>query len=192
MLNILTINHPEQPNKLFQYLADSPQASHVIPANFHDDWQQTISLKQPDIVLIHAPQADTYLLKQLTTLLQAQSLPVVVFVDQSTQAMTQSIMQLDVAAYIIDGLSMERLTDIITIALARFNNLTQLKQELQLYKQNLADRKDIEKAKGLLMESLDLSEEDAYQHLRKAAMNHSQTMAQTARSLIQSMAMLQI
>lgn len=55
----------------------------------------------------------------------------------------------------------------------------------------LVDRKDIEKAKVLLMQMHHLSEEEAFRLLRKNAMSHRMTMGKMARRLLDAQQLLQ-
>jgi response regulator NasT len=59
-----------------------------------------------------------------------------------------------------------------------------LKKELDETKYALQERKTIEKAKGIIMESRRLSEGQAYNALRKLAMNHNKRMGEIAEQII--------
>jgi AmiR/NasT family two-component response regulator len=65
----------------------------------------------------------------------------------------------------------------LDLAIARFKDIQRLRQQL-------ADRKVIERAKGLLMARMGLSENQAFQLLRRTAMNRRLPMAHVARSVI--------
>ena len=89
-----------------------------------------------------------------------------------------------VSAYVVDGLSRDRVMPIVEVAVARFREFQALKQELADTKTRLADRKIIEKAKGLLMKKKNMGEEQAYQFLRKTAMSRNLQLIEVARVLI--------
>jgi len=63
--------------------------------------------------------------------------------------------------------------------------------DLQDTKNKLADRKDVERAKVLLMQLHRLSEDDAFQLLRKNAMSHRMTIGEMARRLLDAQQLLQ-
>ena len=69
-------------------------------------------------------------------------------------------------------------------AVARFRKFQNLRQELEETKTRLADRKIIEKAKGLLMKKKNMGEEQAYQFLRRTAMSRNLQLIEVARVLI--------
>jgi len=73
---------------------------------------------------------------------------------------------------------------IVEVAMARFREFEALKRELQETKNQLADRKVVDKAKGILMQLKGLSEDDAYQLLRKTAMSRNMRIADVARTLL--------
>ncbi len=98
--------------------------------------------------------------------------------------MIRSAVEAGVGAYIVDGLRKERVKSILDMAVSRFNAFTQLREELDHVKQELEERKVIERAKGILMKERSLSEEAAYNLLRKAAMNENRRLAEVAQSVV--------
>jgi len=92
--------------------------------------------------------------------------------------------QAGVSAYVVDGLSQERVMPIVEVAVARFREFQSLRQELEDTKTKLADRKIIEKAKGVLMRKRQMDEDQAYQFLRKTAMSRNLKLTEVARVLI--------
>jgi response regulator NasT len=91
---------------------------------------------------------------------------------------------------VVDGLSEERLQPILQVAVARFAAEQSLKQELADARTQLADRKNVERAKGILMKQRELSEEDAFQMLRKFAMDRGLKMAEAAARVIDMASMM--
>ncbi|MGH8733722.1 MAG: ANTAR domain-containing response regulator [Burkholderiales bacterium] len=89
-----------------------------------------------------------------------------------------------VAAYVVDGLKKERIKSILDLCISRFNAFSRLQTELEQTKNALEDRKIIDRAKGILMKRKSLSEEDAYDLLRRTAMNENKKIAEIAQSVI--------
>lgn len=96
----------------------------------------------------------------------------------------QAALQSGVSAYVVDGLVPGRVKAIIEVAIARFDAFQSMRQELDKARNQLADRKRIERAKGLLMKHQDCDEEQAYRMLRKLAMDRGQRLAEVADSVI--------
>jgi response regulator NasT len=139
---------------------------------------------QPDVVIVDmdAPSRDA--LDHLRSISRELPRPIVMFVDQSDAAMAAEAVRAGVSAFVVDGLSAKRIKPIIEVAIARFQIVQTLHTELERTKESLADRKLIERAKGVLMERRGLSEAQAYMALRKMAMNQNKRLAEVARSLI--------
>jgi response regulator NasT len=106
------------------------------------------------------------------------------FVDHSDTDMIRAAVESGVGAYVVDGLRKERVKSILDMAVSRFNAFSQLRDELERAKQELEDRKIVERAKGILMKERGMTEEAAYSLLRKAAMNENRRVAEVAQSLV--------
>jgi response regulator NasT len=89
-----------------------------------------------------------------------------------------------VAAYVIEGLAPGRVRAVINVAVARFRAHQSLKAELQEAKLALSDRKRVERAKGILMQTRRMTEDDAYKTMRRLAMDQSKRLAEVADSVI--------
>lgn len=71
------------------------------------------------------------------------------------------------------------------------NSQRQQQLEIEQLTQKLDERKWIEKAKGLLMTHHGLDEDSAFQALRNAAMNNSQSLAQVSRNIVHTLGVLE-
>jgi response regulator NasT len=110
--------------------------------------------------------------------------PVAMFVDQSDQAATEAAVDAGVSAYIVGGLQKERIKNILDLCISRFNSFARLREELERARAALEERKVIDRAKGILMNAKNLSEDAAYTLLRKTAMNENKRIAEVARSVV--------
>jgi response regulator NasT len=82
-------------------------------------------------------------------------------------------------AYLLKPLRPAELAPTLDLAVARFGETQRLRQILE-------ERKVIERAKGRLMDRLNLSEDEAFRRLRRAAMNSRRPMVEIARALLVS------
>lgn len=139
---------------------------------------------QPDIVIMDMDSPDRDTLECLGTISREQPKPIVMFAEESSSDVIEAAVRAGVSAYVVDGMEARRLRPILEVAIARFREFQALRRELVETKTKLADRKDVDKAKGLLMRHKRLSEEDAYQALRKMAMDRNITIGEAARALI--------
>ncbi|OBS08869.1 ANTAR domain-containing response regulator [Acidihalobacter prosperus] len=149
-----------------------------------DDVFRRVQELQPDVVFVDMDIPDRDTLESMRLINREIPRPVVMFASQSDGATIEEAVRAGVSAYIVDGLSPSRLKPIMEVAIARFREFQALRNELELTRNKLADRRDIDKAKGVLMRQKGLSEEDAYAALRKLAMDRNQKLGDVARMLL--------
>jgi response regulator NasT len=87
---------------------------------------------------------------------------------------------------VVDGANPQRVGSIIEIAVARFEEFQLLREELANANRALHERKLVERAKGLLMRSRGLSEEDAFTFMRTVAMNRQAKLVDVAQMVIEA------
>jgi response regulator NasT len=138
----------------------------------------------PDLVLIDVEHPSRDVLEELTIVSSPMERPVAMFVDRSDDAVTKAAIEAGVSAYVVDGLRKERIKPVLDAAIARFHMFAQIRTELSATKAALAERKTIDRAKGILMKSKGLSEEEAYGLLRKTAMDQGRKVADVAQALV--------
>ncbi|MCG8561454.1 MAG: ANTAR domain-containing protein [Hyphomicrobiales bacterium] len=138
----------------------------------------------PDVILIDLenPRRDT--VEQMLRVSQQVKRPVVMFADESEPELIRKAIKAGVSAYIVDGLQKSRLKSILEVAVARFEQFHAVEAEVERLQTALEDRKTIERAKGILMETRQLSEKEAYALLRRAAMNEKKKLSEIAELVI--------
>jgi response regulator NasT len=137
-----------------------------------------------DLVVLGAKLLRVEILSWLNALTRDCPLPVIVFTSDSDPEHIRSAIRAGVSAYIVDGFSPERVNPIIAVAVARFGELQVLRRELVKVQGKLSERKLIERAKGVLMKSRNLDEDEAYRALRKEAMARNLRLADVATQII--------
>jgi len=153
-----------------------------LPSAF--DLHHQVSALHPDIVIIDTDSPDRDTLENLCVVSRDEPRPVVMFTHDGDSEKIRAATQAGVSAYVVDGMTAERIGPIIDAAVARFEQFHALKRELNEIEEKLADRKVIERAKGILMKTRNLSEEEAYRALRKQAMENNARLAEVARQVI--------
>ncbi len=146
---------------------------------------------QPDLVIVDAESGARDALEHVVVATRDAPRPIVMFTNDDDTRDVQAAVAAGVSAYIVAGLSAQRIRPILDVALARFQHEQALRQELALTRSaldertaELQERKLIERAKGLLMQRQGLSEAQAYARLRKAAMDQGQKLGQVAQQLL--------
>ncbi|MEM1140164.1 MAG: ANTAR domain-containing protein [Pseudomonadota bacterium] len=138
----------------------------------------------PDVVIIDLESPNRDVLEQMFQVSRIVERPVARFVDHSEEGMIEAAIEAGVSAYVVDGLRKERVSSIVNVAISRFNAFTRLRGELESAKTQLAERKTVERAKGILMKRQGMSEEEAFRLLRQTAMNEKKKLVEIAESVL--------
>jgi response regulator NasT len=138
----------------------------------------------PDVIVIACDSPDRDTLENLRVANVHNPRPVVMFVDRSAPGLAEAAIGAGVAAYVVDGLSPKRVRPVLDVAMSRFQVMQQLRADLAKAQADLAARKSIDRAKGLLMRERKLDEEDAYNLLRKLAMDSGRPIGAVADDLV--------
>ena len=173
----------ERANILVQALEASEYTVEVHTASVGDLLPQVETI-QPDVILIGVDAPGQKMLTDIETIKRQQSVPIVMFTRDNRSETIRAATQAGVSAYVVDGLSPERIQPIIEAAIARFREFQALAQELEKTKTNLAERKIIERAKGLVMEQRGCTEAEAYRMLQKMAMDRKKRLAEIAQDIL--------
>jgi response regulator NasT len=138
----------------------------------------------PDVIVIACESPDRDTLESLREATEANPRPVVMFVDRSSPGLAEAAVEAGVAAYVVDGLSASRVRSVLEVAMSRFGLMQKLRTDLDKAKADLASRKAIERAKGLLMKDRGMDEDQAYRLLRKLAMDTGRPLGAVATDLL--------
>jgi two-component system, response regulator / RNA-binding antiterminator len=139
---------------------------------------------EPDVIVIDTESPSRDVLEHLVVMTQHTPRPVVMFSNDSAPETIREAVRAGVSAYVVDGMEPDRIRAIIDVALAQFEDFQRLREELAEANLKLAERKLVERAKGLLMKSRSLDEEAAYALLRKSAMDRKLRLGEVAQQLI--------
>ena len=138
----------------------------------------------PDIIILDTESPDRDTLEHICVISRDQPRPIVMFTHDDDSNKIQAAIRAGVSAYVVNGLERERLWPIMEVAMARFHEFQSLRHDLEKAENQLASRKEIERAKGILMKQRGWSEEESYQALRKMAMDKSLKLVDVARQIV--------
>lgn len=145
---------------------------------------KTIEEQRPDIIVIDTDSPSRDVLEHLVMVTQHTPRPIVMFASDAAPEKIREATRAGVSAYVVDGLDRRRIAAIVAAAVARFEELQGLRTQLAVAEQRLAERKLIDRAKGLLMKSRGLDEQSAYDALRKMAMDRKLRLADVAQRVV--------
>jgi response regulator NasT len=154
----------------------------VLPADTF--LRERLAQLQPDMIIIDAESEARDSLEHVVMATRDERRPIVLFTNDNDTSNVRAAVAAGVSAYIVAGLSPERIRPILDVAMARFEHEQGLRQELATAKTELQDRKVIDRAKGLLMQRQGLSEKVAYDKLRKAAMDKGLRLGEVAQRML--------
>lgn len=153
-----------------------------LPADLH--LPERIAQLQPDMIIVDAESDARDVLEHIVVATRDERRPIVMFTDDDKTSSMEAALEAGVSAYIVAGLQPERIKPVLNVALARFRKEQKLLLELADTKHKLAERKVIDRAKGVLMARHGISEDQAYQRLRTMAMNKNLKLAEVAQRLL--------
>ena len=138
----------------------------------------------PDIVLIDLGNPSRDVLEEYFDVSRALDRPIAMFVDESDDDAITASIDAGVSAYVVDGLSSNRIRSLLDLAVKRFNAFARLQSDLAEAKGKLAARDVVDRAKRILMDSKGVTEPEAYAELRRKAMSSSKRIADIAEAVV--------
>lgn len=145
---------------------------------------ERIEQLQPDLIIVDAESAARDSLEHVVLATRDERRPIVLFTNDEDTRHVKDAVAAGVSAYIVAGLAPDRIRPILDVAMARFQHEQGLRRELAEARSELAGRKVIERAKGLLMQRQGLSEPEAYEKLRRTAMDKGLKVAEVAQRIL--------
>jgi response regulator NasT len=171
-------------------------AGHEVVASLSSPLEllRAVDALRPDVIVIDTESPTRDVLEHVVIVSQSSPRPIVMFASDAGGAAIRDAVRAGVSAYIVDGLDVGRVNSIVEVACARFEEyqreFQRLKIELAEANLKLSERKQVERAKGLLMQSRGLSEDEAYRALRKLAMSKKLRLGDVAQQVIDTAELL--
>jgi len=161
----------------------------VLPADTF--LQERLAQLQADLIILDAESDARDMLEHVVMATRDARRPIVMFTNDSDTSNARAAVAAGVSAYIVAGLSPERIRPILDVAMARFEQdqalraeLADARTEVQDLSTELKNRRVIDRAKGLLMQRQGLSEQAAYEKLRKSAMDKGLKVVDVAQRML--------
>ena len=139
---------------------------------------------QPDLIVVDAESQGRDIPEHVVMATRDERRPIVMFSDDEDTAYLRKAVAAGVSAYVAVGTPAERIKPVLDVAMARFEMEESLRPSLASAGSELADRKVLVRAKGLLMSRQGLTEPQAHARLRKAAMDKGLKLVEVAQRLI--------
>ncbi len=176
---------------------DNPARAEIVESGLRDagyvllarldgtyDLAARVSVLQPDVIVISIDNPGRDAIEDLRRTTEQQPRPIALFADRSDPATIAAGMEAGVSAYVVKGLTQDRVQPVVDVAVAHFNRYHTMREELERARLSLVERKTVDRAKGLLMEQKAIGEEAAYKLLRKLAMDQNKRIGEVAQDLL--------
>jgi response regulator NasT len=139
---------------------------------------------KPDLALldIKMPQQDG--IDAAREIMQERPLPIILLTAYSERDLAERAAGAQVAAYLMKPVSESDLLPAIALAMSRFAEDQALHKEVDDLREALETRKLVERAKGILMRRLNLTEEEAFRRLQRRSQNENKKLGEIADAII--------
>jgi response regulator NasT len=139
---------------------------------------------RPDLAILDIKMPVMDGIEAAERITQARPIPIILLTAYSEAQLVERAAQANISAYLMKPVSEEDLLPVITLALTRFKQFQALRQEVTDLREALEARKVIEKAKGILMRRLNLTEDEAFRRLQRQSQESNRRLAQVAEAIV--------
>ena len=154
------------------------------------DGEQAVELTRtlrPDIVIMDVKMPVMDGITAAETIAKERICPVVMLTAFSQTELVERARDAGVMAYVVKPFTASDVTPALDIALSRWSELTQLESEVADLGERLETRKAVDRAKGVLMTKLKVSEAEAFRWLQKTAMDRRMGMREVSEAVVAGM-----
>ncbi len=184
MLRVLLVDESSERAEVLR--AGLEQAGYAVAASLDSPLEllRAVEKLKPDVIIIGTESPSRDVLEHVVMVSRDQPRPIVMFASDGAGDIIREAVRAGVSAYVVDGLDPARVKGIVDVAVARHAEYRQLATELAQANLKLSERKLVERAKGILMKSRGLSEDEAYHALRRMAMSKKKRLSEVAKAVI--------
>ncbi len=157
------------------------------------DGKQALDLARelkPDLAImdIKMPQMDG--IASAEAMMNEHPLPIILLSAFSERDLAERAASAHVSSYLMKPVSENDLLPAISLAMSRFSEFQALHKEVDDLRDALETRKLVERAKGILMRRLNLTEEEAFRRMQRRSQNENKKLGEIAQAIITADGML--
>ncbi|MBJ45929.1 MAG: response regulator [Acidimicrobiaceae bacterium] len=149
-----------------------------------DEAIDLVRMLEPDLVILDIKMPGMNGIDAAKVISDEGLAAVILLTAFSQQDLIQEASNAGVLAYLVKPFQRSDLVPAIELALGRFKEISDLKQETLMLRESLQTRKLVDRAKGILIDAYGLKESDAYRYLQKKAMEDRTTMKAVAEDIL--------
>ena len=151
------------------------------------DGREAVALARelkPDLAILDIRMPEMDGIDAAKAMMEERPLPIILLSAFSESDLAERATDAHVSAYLMKPVSESDLLPAIALAMSRFREFQTLHKEVDDLRESLETRKVVERAKGVLMRRLKLSEEDAFKRLQKRSQDENKKLAEIARAIV--------
>jgi two-component system, response regulator PdtaR len=139
---------------------------------------------KPDVVVMDVKMPGRDGISAATEIGKDNIAPVVMLTAFSQRNLVEKAADAGAMAYVVKPFVPEKLLPALEVAISRYDQINALRVEVTDMKARFEARKRVDRAKGLLMENMGLSESEAFRWIQKTSMDRRLTMQEVADAVI--------
>lgn len=139
---------------------------------------------QPNLVILDSDIQGTKALEVARIIEEDRVAPIILIASSWQRNLINRTKEFPIFAYLIKPVQENTLLPAVEAALSNYQRIMRLEQEIHKLKETLASRKVVEKAKGILMNTLGVTEAEAYRRMQRQSMDRCVPMKNIAEAII--------
>jgi len=149
-----------------------------------EDAVRLVDKHRPDVLLLAVGLPDGDGVEAARQVMAALPCPIVLLTSHADPDVAARAVNAGVLGFLVKPLRPAELAPALDVAVSRFRDLEAARKENEALRRKLESRKLVDRAKGLLMTRLGMSEPEAFRRIQKTAMDTRRTMAEVAQTLL--------
>jgi two-component system, response regulator / RNA-binding antiterminator len=145
---------------------------------------EVVARLKPDVIVVRSDAAVRDVLEHIAVATQHARKPIALFTDVDDRPTMRAALRSGVSAYVVKGLSRERVLSVIDVAVERFAAEQSLRDEVLTSRTALKQRDAVARAKRLIMRRKELAEPQAHKFLQDFAMQRGLKLHEAAQQLL--------
>jgi response regulator NasT len=148
------------------------------------DVHPLVDRHRPDVLILAVGLPDGDGVQAAREIMAGSRCAVVLLTSHTDASVVARAVDAGVLAFLAKPVRVEEVGPALEVAVHRFREREAMRQENETLRRKLESRKLVERAKGLLMTRLGLSEPEAFRRIQKTAMDTRRPMAEVAQALL--------
>ena len=151
------------------------------------DGQSAVNMARelgPDLVIMDIKMPDMDGIEAAKILTEDGIAPVLLLTAYSQQDLVERANEAGVVGYLVKPFRESNLVPAIEVTLSRFAEFRTMKKEVEDLREALETRKVVDRAKGILMDTQGLTEQEAFRRIQKMSMNTRRAMKEIAEAIV--------